>query len=176
MSNLPNILSAFRLVLVPFFPVLYFSDLENGEILAGGVFLLAGATDVLDGFIARRFGCVTPLGRVLDPLADKLMQISAMTTLTVDRRLPIWFFVIFTLKELFMLLGGFRLYRKNSDVIPSNFFGKLTAVLFYCAILITLFVKNLAPDVIDLLLAVLLALAIFAMGIYYTGYRSTIKK
>lgn len=176
MSNVPNILSAFRLLLVPLFPILYFSGLQNGEFYAGGVFLLAGMTDILDGLIARRFGCVTPLGRVLDPLADKLMQISAMTTLTIDSCLPIWFFVIFTIKELAMLLGGFRLYRKNFDVIPSNFFGKLTAVLFYCAIILTLFAKNLNPDVIDLLLAVLLALAIFAMGIYYTGYKSTIKK
>jgi cardiolipin synthase len=176
MSNVPNILSAFRLVLVPFFPILYFSDIPNGKLYAGAVFVLAGMTDVLDGFLAREFHWITPLGRVLDPLADKLMQISAMTTLTVDHRLPVWFFVMFTAKEFAMLVGGLRLYRKNSDVIPSNFFGKLTAVLFYCAILITLFEKNLAPDLIDLLLAVLLALAIFALGIYYTGYKSTLKK
>ena len=108
-------------------------------------------------------------------MADKLMQLSALTTLTIDQKIPYWFFVLFTVKELAMIGGGFRLYKKNSDVIPSNIFGKLTAVLFYVVVLVVLFfeIPLLATDI---MLVLLLFIAVFSTGVYYTGYKSTIKK
>ena len=175
MSNLPNILSAFRLFLVPFFPILYFSGLPDGATFAGIIFIAAGISDVLDGFIARKFDYVSATGRMLDPLADKLMQLSALTTLTIDQKIPYWFFVLFTVKELAMIGGGFRLYKKNSDVIPSNGFGKLTAVLFYLVVLVVLFFE-IPPLATDIMLVLLLFIAVFSTGVYYTGYKSTIKK
>jgi phosphatidylglycerophosphate synthase len=71
--NIPNILSLFRLCLVPVFPLVYFSGMPYANLWAALVYAGAAATDVLDGLLARRLNMITRLGRLLDPLADKLM-------------------------------------------------------------------------------------------------------
>ena len=74
--NIPNLLSIFRLALIPVFAVVIFSPIPNSALWACLIFLLSGATDVLDGYIARKYNMITNVGKVLDPLADKLMQIT----------------------------------------------------------------------------------------------------
>ena len=85
---IPNILSIIRLALVPAFVVVFFSESPNAQLYAGLIFILASLTDALDGFIARRFNMVTRLGRILDPLADKLMTVSALLCVTVAGLIP----------------------------------------------------------------------------------------
>ena len=120
MVNIPNLLSLLRLILVPMFCVAFFSGGEHAHMIAGLIFLAASATDMLDGYLARRLNQITRLGRILDPLADKLMTATALISLFVAGMIPLWIGAVFVIKEIFMLIGGIRLYRRMSDMPPSN--------------------------------------------------------
>ena len=93
LMNLPNALTLFRFVLIGIFPYLYFLEgLENNKVWAFAVFILAGITDVLDGFIARRFNLITKWGKLMDPLADKLMLITVLICLFIEEVIPVGYF------------------------------------------------------------------------------------
>ena len=98
------------------------------------VFLVAGLTDVVDGYLARRNNWITDLGKILDPFADKLMQCTVLVCLLVDGLIPWWFVVPFFAKELFMLIIGFFIIRKRDVVVVSKWYGKLTVCIFYATI------------------------------------------
>ena len=100
-------------------------------------------TDVLDGFIARKFNLVSNFGKLMDPLADKLTQISVLAALVSVKIIPVWILAIVVLKELIMVVGASFLYGKDV-VVYSKWYGKLATVLFYLAIVVTLFIKQLA--------------------------------
>ena len=143
LRHLPNTISVFRLVLVPVFALLYLSGLKSGHLLAGLVFLLAAFSDIADGYIARRFAFTSALGHVLDPLADKCMQCTAAICLSVDGVIPPWLAVILVCKELLLMFGSCILFRRYTDCIPANVFGKAASFLIFA--LIAFYV--LFPDV-----------------------------
>lgn len=134
LRHLPNTISVFRLVLVPIFAILYFSDFESGRLLAGLVFLLAAISDITDGYIARRFDLVSALGHILDPLADKCMQCTAAICLSSDGIIPPWIVVILICKEVLLMFGSSILFRRYTDCIPANFFGKAASFLIFTLI------------------------------------------
>ena len=105
-------------------------------------FTISGITDVLDGFIARKFNLVSNFGKLMDPLADKLTQISVLACLVKVEIIPFWILVIVILKELLMVVGASFLYGKDV-VVYSKWYGKLATVLFYLAIVISLITKQL---------------------------------
>lgn len=129
--NIPNILSLCRLGLVPVFCAVFFLPDERAHLWAAGVYALASITDIADGFIAREYNQITRLGRVLDPLADKLMTFAVIICITVDGLIPMWVVVIFFCKEVLMGLGALSLYRKVDDVITSDYLGKGATVAFF---------------------------------------------
>ena len=134
MKNLPNILSVFRIVLVPIFVILFFCGYYMAS---AAVVMLSAVTDVADGYIARKYGFISVTGQVLDPLADKLMQISVIIVLWLKELIPDWAIFIMAGKELIMIMGGCILYffRKKS-AIPAMWYGKLSTCLFYLAVLV----------------------------------------
>ena len=129
--SLPNKISVFRLALIPIFIVCYLSGFPNGYYhLAGGIlFGVAAISDALDGWIARRYNMITPLGRLLDPMADKLLALSALLCLAIRDRLSYLIFLLYALKELFMLLGGVLILSRMKDVPSSNLPGKIVSAL-----------------------------------------------
>ena len=135
--NAPNILTAMRFALIPIFA--YY--LIAGEYyIAVFVFLLGGLTDVLDGYIARKFNLITSWGKLADPLADKLMQITALVILTIIKGLiPPELLAIVVAKEIFMGIGSILLYRQKKYVVSANWYGKLATVVFYFAIVMIIF-------------------------------------
>ena len=158
--NVPNFLSLLRIALVPVFAVVYFSGGPNAHRWAALIYVIAFATDVADGYIARHFDLVTKLGRVLDPLADKLMTFIAILCVAIDGTIPIWAVVIFFCKELLMGLGGLLLLHQVQDVITSNLLGKAsTGVFFVVLALLLLFPipKSWATGLISLALTLTVA-------------------
>ncbi len=129
--NIPNILSFLRLLLVPVFIVLFFSDIENSLYWAGFVFFFAGVTDIADGYIARKYNMITKLGRIIDPLADKLMQLSAFVCLAIAGIIPHWVISVLVAKELILVAGGALVLKKVKDVPSSNIYGKGASLVFY---------------------------------------------
>ena len=147
--NLPNILTYIRILCVPAFIAVFFgvSGESNLNIyIAFGIFLFASATDLLDGYIARKYNIITDLGKMLDPLADKLLQVSAAVCLCINDFLHhssigmlfIAFPIALGLKEGFMLMWGIRL-AKRMIIVHSNVYGKIAAFVNAIGLLMSFF-------------------------------------
>ena len=138
--NIPNLLTGIRFLLIPVFFLVFYSDIPNNITAATFVFILAGITDILDGYIARRYNMVTRWGIVFDPLADKLMLLSVLFALTHSGYLPLWVLTVVAGKEAFMALGAAFLYFiRNKTVVAANKTGKIATVLFYLSIVARVF-------------------------------------
>lgn len=168
--TIPNVLSLIRLILVPFFPVLFFSHGPHGRTYAIILYAVASCTDVLDGFIARRCHMISRLGRILDPLADKLMAFTVLTCIAVAGIVPFWAVLIFFCKEALMGLGALTLYRKMDDVMPSNYLGKGAGATFFIICVCLLLFPQIPPVGATILICVALALNIAAFLNYLWIY------
>lgn len=177
--NPPNILTYLRLLCVPAFIAVFFAidGAKNLNVyIAFGIFLFASVTDVLDGFIARRFNFITDLGKMLDPLADKLLQVSVAICLCVNDfihhsqigMLFIFFPIALGLKDGFMLFWGIILAKKKI-IVHSNFFGKAAAVINTLGLLLSFFAKA-TYDLYRILATVVLALGTIAAYIALIDY------
>ena len=137
LKNIPNALTIVRFIIIPF--IVYF--IITGQYIAGFVMLtISGLTDVLDGFIARKFNFITNFGKLIDPLADKATQVSVLASLTFKGIVPLWILLIVFIKEFIMVSGASFLYGKKL-VVSSRWYGKLATVLFYVAIVASLFIE-----------------------------------
>ena len=166
--NIPNILTLFRLFLIPVFILVFFSDAPNSLIYSISIFLLAGATDILDGYIARKYNMITKWGTVLDPLADKLMLLTVLSCLVIHGYAQLWILLVVTAKESSMIISGVFLYRQDY-VIPSNLFGKVSTLLFYISIFVLAFNLRFADYIMYLaVLSTVIALANYLV-IYIKG-------
>lgn len=134
MRHIPNILSSIRLLLVGVFAFL-FAKTEYLHCLI--VFTAAFITDLLDGYLARKNNWITDVGKVLDPLADKLMVLTALTCFYIKGWLPLWMLIAVVAKELMMIIGGFILFKKDI-VVYADWFGKLAAGGFNLGVALTL--------------------------------------
>ncbi|GAA0726487.1 CDP-diacylglycerol--glycerol-3-phosphate 3-phosphatidyltransferase [Clostridium malenominatum] len=163
--NIPNILTLFRIFLIPVFILLFFSDINNGALYSFIVFFTAGITDVLDGYLARKYNIVTKWGIVLDPLADKLMLITVLSCLAIKKTITFLPLLIVTVKELSMIIAGAILYNKDF-IIPSNIFGKVATFMFYLAILVISFGQKYGSYILDIAI-VSAIIALFNYIFYY---------
>lgn len=159
-KSIPNILSFIRLGLVPLFVWLFLS--AKSLFWAGLVFALAGVTDVLDGRLARHWNVVSRLGRIIDPLADKLMQLSAFACLAAAAIIPVWVIAILLCKEGIQLCGGWLILRRYGDVPASNIFGKAASTLFYF-VTISIIIFDMSAGLRNALLCGSLALSLLAL-------------
>jgi CDP-diacylglycerol--glycerol-3-phosphate 3-phosphatidyltransferase len=103
-----NIITIMRIVLVPFFLVILLTEMQNKEIIAFAIFIIAAVTDALDGYVARKYNEVSDLGKFLDPLADKLLVTAALIALVYLQEVETWVAAIIILRELF--ISAFRFY------------------------------------------------------------------
>lgn len=133
MINLPNVLTFFRLLLVPLLVAVLLTRFDGWEWVGLGVFLVASFTDFLDGFLARRRKQVTPLGQILDPAADKILTSSAFISLVEMGLAPAWMVVIIVGRE--FAVSTLRTFSATQDlVIPAGFSGKVKTVVQMVAI------------------------------------------
>jgi len=140
LKHVPNALTVVRFLLIP---VIVIACAQGEYIWAIAILTLSGLTDVLDGTIARKFNLISDFGKLMDPLADKLTQVSLLTTLCIKKIIPLWILVIVILKEFCMVSGASFLYGKEL-VVSSKWYGKLATVLFYLAMVVSLFVENIS--------------------------------
>ena len=138
LKHVPNILSICRILLIPVIVISIF--LEN-YILALIIFTISSLTDVIDGYIARNYDAITNIGKLLDPLADKLTQISLIASLVWANIISGWILTILVIKEFIMIAGASFLYGK-SVVVYSRWYGKLSTVLLFLAIATSLLCKQ----------------------------------
>ena len=136
-KHVPNALTITRFILIPFIVI---ALVKNDYITTFILLTTSGLTDVLDGFIARKFNFISNFGKLIDPLADKSTQVAILTTLALKEIIPIWLIFIIFLKEFAMIAGASFLYGKEL-VVSSKWYGKLSTVLFYVAIVSSLAIK-----------------------------------
>ena len=136
-KHVPNIITIIRFLLIPFIII---SAFHHDYIATIVILTISGFTDILDGYIARKFNLVSDFGKLLDPLADKATQISLLAFLTIQKIIPLWIIVIVIIKEFLMISGASFLYGKEL-IVSSKWYGKLATVLFYVAIVSSLFVQ-----------------------------------
>lgn len=173
-KNIPNILTISRFIFIPLIIVFL---IKNMYLLAFIMLTLSALTDVLDGFIARRFYLITDFGKLMDPLADKATQLAILITLALkqtsdgDPIIPIWILFIIILKEALMIAGASFLYGKDL-VVSSKWYGKATTVIFYIAIVSSLVIAyfdiNYRFD--TYIYYVGLAMTIFSLVMYFKSF------
>ena len=167
LKHIPNILTIIRFLLIPIILIYIFT---GNYILALIVFTISALTDIADGFIARKFNLISNFGKLMDPLADKLTQIATLTSLVIKEIIPIWILIIVISKEFIMICGASFLYGKDV-VVYSKWYGKLSTVLLYIAIVFSLLTKQFELtgiwENIDLALFTLaIIMTLFALVMY----------
>ena len=168
LKQVPNALTILRFILIPFILI---SLINNDYISAFVLLTLSGLTDVLDGTIARKFNLITNFGKLMDPLADKLTQLTVLTTLAIKGIIPIWMIVILAIKECVMIAGASFLYGKEL-VVSSKWYGKVATVLFYVAMVCSLAIRqfNLTVNFDMIIYYLALILTIFALYMYFEAF------
>lgn len=123
-----NVITVLRLLLIPFFFSVLLSDREHADALAFALFAAAASTDWLDGMIARRTGTVTAIGKVIDPLVDRLLLASGVIGLYLIGRVPLWIVGILVARDVYLLWGAYRL-ESYDERMPVTYLGKATTAV-----------------------------------------------
>jgi len=135
--NIPNFLTVVRFCLIPVFVYTYV--FQQNVWLALFILIMSGLTDILDGYIARRFNQITRWGMAFDPIADKLTQITTAFCIAYMGEWTMWIaFAFLLVKELLMIIYGIKLYKKKDVVVPANWYGKVATCFFYAVFVILL--------------------------------------
>ena len=126
-ANLPNLLTVLRIMLVPVLVVALLGNTPAGDVLAAVVFALASLTDFIDGYLARTRDSITTFGKLMDPLADKLLIVAALISLVSLDRLPAWVAMVIIAREL-AVTGLRALAAERGVVIAASWMGKVKTI------------------------------------------------
>lgn len=162
--TVPNAISVVRIIIVPFFAYFY---LRGNLMLSVGLLVLSGLSDLVDGWIARRFNQVTELGKLLDPLADKITQGVVAICLSIKTPFIRPILMLFIIKEGLMVVCGLVLLRKKKRPCPAQWYGKVATTMFYITVTVIVFIRSIfegiTPAAFEVLSYVLLALTAVMM-------------
>ena len=168
--SIPNMLSMFRLLLIPAYIFIYLNAEQKSDyFLAAGILAVSCLTDLVDGKVARQFNMVTTLGKLLDPLADKVTQLTLILCLAIRHHF-LWYLVaVFLVKESFQLIAGGINWHKGKILKGALMSGKIcTAVLF-----ISLIILVMLPDIETSAANAIITIDILFMLISFTNYLFT---
>jgi CDP-diacylglycerol---glycerol-3-phosphate 3-phosphatidyltransferase len=172
--NLPNALTLVRILLVPVLIVALTGAIPGGSALAAAVFALAALTDGLDGYFARSRDAVTTFGKLMDPLADKLLIVAALISLVSLHRLPAWVAMVIIAREL-AVTGLRALAAERGVVIAASWMGKVKTILQVAAIFAVI-VQNPAPVWADVLVYLAVAMTLISGADYFFGLRRMLQE
>ena len=171
--NLPNVLTLLRILAVPVVVVALLGETPNGDALAAGVFALAALTDGLDGYFARSRDAVTTFGKLMDPLADKLLIVAALVSLVSLHRLQAWVAMVIIAREI-AVTGLRAIAAERGVVIAASWMGKLKTVLQIAAVF-ALIAANPSPGWVDALVYLAVAATVISGADYFFGLRKRIE-
>jgi cardiolipin synthase len=172
--TIPNLLSFFRILLIPVIIRLY---VYHGALeLTAAVIILSGLTDILDGFIARKFGMVSDFGKALDPLADKLTQIAVLFCLLTRFPLIILPLAVMSAKELFAFVLRLLVFTRTEIVESARWHGKLNTVILYAVILLHILWINIPREISDISILTATAMMALSSALYtVSGFKLLLK-
>ena len=172
--TIPNLLSLFRLLLVPVIVWLY--CWKGDYPLTAFVLVLSGATDIVDGFVARRFNMVSDLGKVLDPVADKLTQVTALACLLTRFQAVWWLIGMMVIKETVMTVMGILVIHRTRAVYSAAWHGKLATVVLYAIIFTHIIWYDIPQSASALLAGLGTACILLSLILYTLANRKRLKK
>ncbi len=171
--TIPNILSLIRIGLIPVIIWLY--CYKQAYLLTAIVFVLSGLTDILDGFIARKFNLITTAGNILDPLADKLTQIAIVFCLAVQFVPMRVLLAVQVIKELIIMLLAYMTARKKI-INSAQWFGKLCSAILFIVIVVHLLIPALSVTISWILSMIAVAFTVFSLVMYIRFFAHMPKK
>lgn len=165
--SIPNILCYIRILLIPAFIYVYVNAKDTVDYyIAGAIIFLSGITDFCDGFIARKFNQVTELGKLIDPVADKLTQAAIIIALMFKVKWMFLLVILFVIKELSMLINGIILLKRKKKLDGAMWFGKVSTAVFY----FSTFIMILFPMLNSTVENILMIISAFFMGLSFIMY------
>ena len=167
--NAPNVLTMLRIVAVPVVVVALLDETPEGDVIAAAVFALAALTDGLDGYIARRRREITTFGKLMDPLADKLLITAALVSLVSLDRLAAWVAMVIIARE-FAVTGLRSIAAERGAVISASWMGKVKTALQVLAIF-ALIAFEPTPLWVDLTVYAAVAMTVISGADYFFGLR-----
>lgn len=167
--NVPNALTLMRILLVPVVVVALLDETPNGDLLAAIVFALASVTDFVDGWIARSRNVVTTFGKLMDPVADKLLVVAALVSLVSLDRLAAWVAMVIIARELAVTMTRVAV-SADGMVIPANRYGKVKTVVQVAAIFFLIAVDG-SPAWLDALVYLTVLVTVLSGVEYFFGLR-----
>ena len=171
--TIPNLLSLARLLLIPRIVRLYRDGNGYG---AFAVIVLSGLTDLVDGFVARRFNMTSEVGKILDPAADKLTQAVLFICLASSHKLLWVLFIIFAIKEIAMMVIGAIDIKKTDSVTGAKWHGKLNTALVYATLMLLMIMPDMSPSLADAILIFDALVMVVSFMMYVRYYRKHINE
>lgn len=172
--TIPNLLSFFRLLLIPAILVCYFHF--ESYLISAILLLVSAATDIIDGFIARKFNMVSNLGKILDPIADKLTQVSVLICLCFENHLIILPALVLIIKELASGIIGLIVVKRIKHNLSAEWHGKLATVLIYTTMMVHLFWLDQPKILSYILIGLSVAIMILSFILYLRRYVKILKE
>ncbi len=173
--NLPNVLTLLRILLVPVLVVVLLGETENGDLWAAIVFGLASATDAMDGYLARTRNAITTFGKLMDPIADKLLIIAALVALVSLSRLAGWVAMVIIARELTVTVTRMQA-TQHGVVIAANSWGKAKTTTQVVAIFFLIAIGEPTPAWVDGLVYGMVAITIVSGVDYFFGLRRVLRE
>ena len=153
--TIPNLLSLFRLVLIPVYIIIYICATGPSDyFLAAAILAVSCLTDLVDGKIARHFNMISNLGKVLDPLADKLTQFALILCLAVKHPVLRSMVVLFVIKEVFQLIAGLLTLRKGQMLTGALITGKVCTTVLFVSLILMVLLPDLNADTVKIITVV----------------------
>ena len=166
--TIPNLLSAIRLILIPLIVWLYIA--KKAYYTAVIVILISGATDVIDGFIARKFHMVSDLGKILDPLADKLTQSAVIICLASKYSLMYFLTALFIVKEILMATYGYLALKKKDSVNSAKWYGKLNTAVLYIVMMCLIMFPGIGEAAANTMILICACVMLMSLALYTRFY------
>ena len=168
--NVPNLLTLVRILLVPVLVVALLEKTSGGDLLAAIVFAIASVTDAIDGYLARSRNWVTTFGKLMDPVADKLLIVAALVALVSLGRLEAWVAMVIIAREFAVTALRVAVGTQQGVVIPASPWGKLKTA-FQVAMVIALIAVHGRPAWLTALIYVTVAVTLLSGADYFFGLR-----
>ena len=169
--TIPNLLSLFRLVLIPVYVIIYLNARGNMDYyIAAGILAVSCLTDLIDGKIARHFNMISTVGKILDPLADKATQFTLIVCLTLKYPVLLWLVVLFIIKESFQLVAGGINLRKGKMLKGALLTGKICTTILFLSLIFMVMLPDLSEAVVRSIAVVDFIFMLISFGDYLITY------
>jgi CDP-diacylglycerol--glycerol-3-phosphate 3-phosphatidyltransferase len=168
--NVPNVLTVVRILLVPVLVVALLEKTHSGDLLAAIVFAVASATDAVDGYLARSRNAITNFGKLMDPIADKLLIVAALVVLVSLDRLQAWVAMVIIAREFAVTVLRASIGAQQGVVIPAGQLGKLKTALQVLMVILLIAFRT-RPVAVDVLVYVTVAITVLSGADYFFGLR-----